>query len=132
MGGHTSTAFAHPTQEGISTVDSSVAGLGGCPYARGASGNVATEDVVFMLDGLGVETGVDLDLLVDVGRFISDALGRQSESRAAIAIESKRISMAEHRSLAEELSAKRAQATQQAAADAAEQVSSGARRRQCV
>lgn len=55
-------------QEGISVVDSSVAGLGGCPYAKGASGNVPTEDVVYMLHGMGIQTGVDLDALVDVGR----------------------------------------------------------------
>jgi len=66
---------------GIGTVDSSVAGLGGCPYAPGASGNVATEDVVYMLDGMGVETGIDLDALVETGRFISQALGRNNESR---------------------------------------------------
>lgn len=78
-------------QMGIATVDSSVAGLGGCPYARGASGNVPTEDVVFMLDGLGVRTGVDLDKLVDVGRFICSAIGRDNQSKAAVAIESKRI-----------------------------------------
>ena len=61
---------------GVSTFDASVAGLGGCPYAKGATGNVATEDVVFMLDGLGVETGIDLDALVDAGAAISEQLGR--------------------------------------------------------
>lgn len=66
---------------GVGTVDASVAGLGGCPYARGATGNVATEDLVYMLDGLGVETGVDLEALVETGLFISDALGRPPASR---------------------------------------------------
>ena len=61
---------------GVHTFDASVAGLGGCPYAKGATGNVATEDVVFMLDGLGIETGIDLDALVDAGAFISEQLGR--------------------------------------------------------
>jgi hydroxymethylglutaryl-CoA lyase len=67
---------------GIATVDSSVAGLGGCPYAPGATGNVATEDVLYMLNGLGIHTGVDLALLVEAGRFISDNLGRPPASRA--------------------------------------------------
>jgi len=71
---------------GIAVVDASVAGLGGCPYAPGATGNLATEDVLYMLDGLGVETGVDLDALVKVGRFISDHLGRNPVSRANIAL----------------------------------------------
>jgi len=66
---------------GVTTVDASVAGLGGCPYAPGAAGNVATEDVVYMLNGMGVETGVDLDALTATGRFISHALGRNNESR---------------------------------------------------
>uniref|UniRef100_A0A1B0CUF0 hydroxymethylglutaryl-CoA lyase n=2 Tax=Lutzomyia longipalpis TaxID=7200 RepID=A0A1B0CUF0_LUTLO len=66
---------------GISVVDSSVSGLGGCPYARGASGNAATEDVVYMLHGLGIETGVDLEKLVNVGKFICEELGRPSESK---------------------------------------------------
>lgn len=66
---------------GITVVDASVSGLGGCPYARGASGNAATEDVVYMLHGCGVETGVNLDLLSDAGRFICEALERQSESK---------------------------------------------------
>ena len=72
-------------ERGIATFDSSVAGLGGCPYASGASGNVASEDLLYMLDGLGVETGVDLDALVDTGRFISEALGRRSASKVALA-----------------------------------------------
>ena len=70
-------------QRGISVVDCSVAGLGGCPYAPGASGNVATEDVVYMLNGLGVATGVDLDALVNAGRAICRALGKESGSRVA-------------------------------------------------
>jgi hydroxymethylglutaryl-CoA lyase len=75
---------------GIHTFDASVAGLGGCPYAKGATGNVATEDVVFMLQGLGVETGIDLDALVDAGAFISGVLGRKPVSRAANALLAKR------------------------------------------
>jgi hydroxymethylglutaryl-CoA lyase len=66
---------------GISVVDASVSGLGGCPYARGASGNAATEDVVYMLEGCGVKTGVNLELLIDAGKFICEDLGRQSESK---------------------------------------------------
>ncbi|XP_005175195.1 hydroxymethylglutaryl-CoA lyase, mitochondrial [Musca domestica] len=66
---------------GISVVDSSVSGLGGCPYARGASGNAATEDVVYMLHGMGVTTGIDLEKLIYVGRFICQKLGRVSESK---------------------------------------------------
>jgi hydroxymethylglutaryl-CoA lyase len=75
---------------GVHTFDASVAGLGGCPYAKGATGNVASEDVVFMLNGLGIETGIDLDALVDAGAFISHALGRAPISRAAKALLSKR------------------------------------------
>jgi hydroxymethylglutaryl-CoA lyase len=74
---------------GIATFDTSVAGLGGCPYAKGATGNVATEDVVYMLHGLGIETGIDLDRLRDAGRFISDHLGRPTNSRVARALASK-------------------------------------------
>jgi hydroxymethylglutaryl-CoA lyase len=66
---------------GISVVDSSVSGLGGCPYARGASGNAATEDVVYMLEGCGIDTGVNLDLLIDAGKYICEELERQSESK---------------------------------------------------
>ncbi|KAM7497103.1 hypothetical protein LguiA_021517 [Lonicera macranthoides] len=73
-------------QLGISTVDSSVAGLGGCPYAKGASGNVATEDVVYMLSGLGIETNVDIRKLLLAGEFISKHLGRPSGSKVAIAL----------------------------------------------
>jgi len=73
-------------QCGISVIDSSVAGLGGCPYAKGATGNVATEDVVYMLNGMGIESGVDMDKLLEAGRFISDFLGREPVSRAATAL----------------------------------------------
>lgn len=72
-------------QHGISTIDSSIAGLGGCPYARGASGNVATEDVVYMLNGMGIETGLDLDKLIAAGDRISAALGRPNTARTAAA-----------------------------------------------
>jgi hydroxymethylglutaryl-CoA lyase len=75
---------------GVHTFDASVAGLGGCPYAKGATGNVATEDVVFMLNGLGIHTGIDIDALVDAGAFISGALGRAPISRAGKALLSKR------------------------------------------
>jgi hydroxymethylglutaryl-CoA lyase len=75
---------------GIWQFDASVAGLGGCPYAKGATGNVATEDVVYMLDGLGIATGIDLDKLIDAGKYISDFLGRKPNSRAATAILNKR------------------------------------------
>jgi hydroxymethylglutaryl-CoA lyase len=77
-------------QLGVHTFDASVAGLGGCPYAKGATGNVATEDVVYLLHGLGIQTGIDLDKLVDAGTFISDALGRQTASRVARATLAKR------------------------------------------
>ncbi|MEM1110448.1 MAG: hydroxymethylglutaryl-CoA lyase [Pseudomonadota bacterium] len=77
-------------EQGIAVVDSSVAGLGGCPYARGASGNVATEDVVYLLNGLGIEHGVDLDKLVDAGHFICGAIGRANGSKVAQAILNKR------------------------------------------
>ncbi len=68
-------------EQGVSTVDSAVAGLGGCPYAKGASGNLATEDLVYMLQGLGIETGVDLECLAAAGQFISERLGRQPQSK---------------------------------------------------
>ena len=74
------------TQMGITTVDSSVSGLGGCPYAKGATGNVATEDVVYMLNGLGVKTNVDLGKLLSAGDFICQHLGRKSGSKTAIAL----------------------------------------------
>lgn len=70
---------------GISVVDSSISGLGGCPYASGASGNVATEDVVYMLNGLGIHTGLDLDKLLDASYYIDDALERKSNSKVALA-----------------------------------------------
>ncbi|KAK6149026.1 hypothetical protein DH2020_016551 [Rehmannia glutinosa] len=76
----------HAIPMGISTVDSSISGLGGCPYAKGASGNVATEDVVYMLNGLGVKTNVDLRKLILAGDYISKHLGRPSGSKAAIAL----------------------------------------------
>jgi hydroxymethylglutaryl-CoA lyase len=75
---------------GVAVVDSAVAGLGGCPYAPGASGNVASEDVLYMLNGLGIETGVDLDRLVETGAFIAAALGRVSGSKAAQALAARR------------------------------------------
>jgi hydroxymethylglutaryl-CoA lyase len=75
---------------GIWQYDTSSAGLGGCPYAKGATGNVATEDVVYMLHGMGIETGIDLDKLIDAGKYISDFLGRKPNSRAATAILNKR------------------------------------------
>ena len=68
-------------QMGVSVVDSSTAGLGGCPYAKGASGNVSTEDVVYMLHGMGIETGTHLDKLVEAGKFISSHLNRETMSR---------------------------------------------------
>ena len=75
---------------GVATFDTSVAGLGGCPYAAGASGNVATEDVLYMLQGLGIETGVDLAQVVDAGRWICGILGREPSSKAGKAIAAKR------------------------------------------
>jgi hydroxymethylglutaryl-CoA lyase len=76
---------------GIWHFDTSVAGLGGCPYAKGATGNVATEDVVYLLHGMGIDTGIDLDKLIDAGNFISDFLGRKPHSRAANALLTKRL-----------------------------------------
>jgi hydroxymethylglutaryl-CoA lyase len=76
---------------GISIYHSSVAGLGGCPYAKGATGNVSSEDVLYMMQGLGIETGIDLDAVVDAGQFISAHLGRKAVSRAGNAIAAKRI-----------------------------------------
>jgi hydroxymethylglutaryl-CoA lyase len=73
-------------EAGISTIDSSVAGLGGCPYAKGASGNVATEDVLYLLNGLGIETGVNLESIVETGNFISKRLNRANQSKAANAL----------------------------------------------
>ena len=77
-------------QMGVWNFQSSVAGLGGCPYAKGATGNVATEDVVYLLSGMGIETGIDLDQLVDAGVFISGHLGRKPNSRVATAVLNKR------------------------------------------
>ena len=78
-------------QMGIWQFDTAVAGLGGCPYAKGATGNVASEDVVYMLQGMGIETGIDLDKLIDAGKFISDVLERKPNSRAATALLNKRL-----------------------------------------
>jgi len=75
---------------GVWNFQSSIAGLGGCPYAKGATGNVATEDVVFMMQGMGIDTGIDLDALIDAGLFISQALGRQPNSLVARAVLNKR------------------------------------------
>ena len=73
-------------EEGVAVIDASVAGLGGCPYAQGASGNVATEDVLYMLNGLGIETGVDLQKLAQTGHWIAAQLGRTSGSKVALAL----------------------------------------------
>ncbi len=73
-------------QAGVAVVDSSVAGLGGCPYAKGASGNVATEDLVYMLNGMGITTGIDLNQLIAAGNAISSALGRSNQSKVARAL----------------------------------------------
>lgn len=78
---------------GIRIFQSSVAGLGGCPYAKGATGNVATEDVLFLMQGLGVATGIDLDAVVDAGQFISQHLGRKAVSRAGNALAAKRAAL---------------------------------------
>jgi len=75
---------------GVATFDSSVAGLGGCPYAKGATGNVATEDVLYLLDGLGIETGVDIEKLIATGDYICGVLGRPTHSKAARALAAKR------------------------------------------
>lgn len=75
---------------GVWNFQSSSAGLGGCPYAKGATGNVATEDVVYLLHGMGIETGIDLDRLIDAGVYISQALGRKTGSRVATALLNKR------------------------------------------
>lgn len=79
---------------GVWQFDTAIAGLGGCPYAKGATGNVATEDVVYMLHGMGIETGLDLEQLVDAGAFISEALGRPTQSRVAKALLAKRANAA--------------------------------------
>jgi hydroxymethylglutaryl-CoA lyase len=75
---------------GVAIFHSSVSGLGGCPYAKGATGNVATEDVLYLMHGLGITTGIDLDMVVDAGQFISQQLGRKGASRAGNAIAAKR------------------------------------------
>ena len=75
---------------GVAIFHSSVSGLGGCPYAKGATGNVATEDELYLMNGLGIETGIDLDQVVDAGQFISQQLGRKGASRAGNAIAAKR------------------------------------------
>lgn len=72
-------------QMGVAVIDTAVAGLGGCPYAKGASGNVATEDVLYMLDGLGIESGVDMDKLLAASRFISTTIGRAPASKVGLA-----------------------------------------------
>ena len=77
-------------QMGVWNHQSSVAGLGGCPYAKGATGNVSTEDLVYLLQGMGIDTGIDLDKLIDAGQYISDVLGRKPNSRVATAILNKR------------------------------------------
>ncbi|NQV83860.1 MAG: hydroxymethylglutaryl-CoA lyase [Rhodospirillales bacterium] len=77
-------------QQGVAVIDSSVGGLGGCPYATGATGNVASEDVLYMLDGLGVQTGVDLKALSEAGRFICFELGRPSASKVSLAMAGRR------------------------------------------
>jgi hydroxymethylglutaryl-CoA lyase len=76
-------------EEGVTVVDSAVAGAGGCPYARGASGNLASEDLVYMLHGMGIHTGVDLDLLADTGRWLAGLLGRETGSKAGRALAAK-------------------------------------------
>jgi len=73
-------------EEGVAVIDSAVSGAGGCPYAKGATGNVASEDVVYMLDGLGIQTGVDLTALADTGRWLAGLLGRDTNSRAGKAL----------------------------------------------
>ena len=78
-------------QHGITVFDSAVAGLGGCPYAKGATGNVSTEDLVYMLYGLNIETGVDFDALLEAGQFISKELNKPNpNSKVAVAVENKR------------------------------------------
>ncbi len=73
-------------ETGVSVIDTSVAGLGGCPYAKGASGNLASEDLVYMLHGMGIDTGIDLNKLAQAGRQISQQLGRQTSSKVARAL----------------------------------------------
>ncbi len=73
-------------QLGVSSIDSAIAGLGGCPYAKGASGNVATEDVLYMLDGMGIQTGIDLSALLEASLYISNVIGRPPQSKVANAL----------------------------------------------
>jgi hydroxymethylglutaryl-CoA lyase len=73
-------------EEGVAVVDAAVSGTGGCPYAKGASGNVASEDVVYMLHGLGIGTGIDLDRLAETGRWLAALLGRETGSKAGKAL----------------------------------------------
>jgi hydroxymethylglutaryl-CoA lyase len=82
--------------EGVSIIDSSASGLGGCPYAPGASGNVATEDVIYLLQGLGIETGVDLSKLLKASLFIDDILEKETSSKASKALRINKINF--HRS----------------------------------
>lgn len=82
-------------QSGVSRFDTSIAGLGGCPYAKGATGNVATEDVVYLLHGMGIDTGLNLDKLVETGQWISDFLDRKSNSRVGNALAAKKAAAAE-------------------------------------
>lgn len=76
-------------QYGINIIDSSISGLGGCPYAKGASGNVPTEDVVYMLNGLGIETNTDMSKLLEASKYIDEQLQRKSESKVALALRAK-------------------------------------------
>lgn len=73
-------------EKGVAVIDTAIAGLGGCPYAKGASGNVATEDVLYMLNGMGIETGIDLDKILSASRFISDAISKPPASKVALAM----------------------------------------------
>ncbi len=73
-------------QQGITTIDASIAGLGGCPYAKGASGNVATEDVLYMLEGMNIKSGIDLDSLISIGNWISQKLNRVNGSKVGLAL----------------------------------------------
>ncbi|MDH4571429.1 hydroxymethylglutaryl-CoA lyase [Salinicola acroporae] len=79
-------------EEGIGVIDSAVAGLGGCPYAKGATGNVATEDVIYLLNGLGIDSGVDLDNLAETGVWITQTIGKPNRSRVGVALAAKRTS----------------------------------------
>ena len=78
-------------ETGVSIFHSSIAGLGGCPYAKGATGNVATEDVLYMLKGLGIETGIDFDAAVNIGQYITKATGKTNASRVGQAIAAKQF-----------------------------------------